>query len=56
MRDEFAARLNDGGAENGAERIAHYFSAKTFTRFERDPKGRGLHSSTRRLNLNRFCH
>jgi hypothetical protein len=40
VRDEFAERLNGGGSSDGGERIAHYFSAKTFSRFERDAKGR----------------
>lgn len=51
VRDDFAARLDAGGAERGgggsgagagagANRIAHYFSATTFNRFKRDANGR----------------
>lgn len=51
VRDEFAARLDSrgaggagegvaGGGGDGAYRVAHYFSAGTFNRFERDAGGR----------------
>ena len=41
VRDEFAAKLGAGGSE----RLAHYFAARTFNRFERDQKGR-IHART----------
>ena len=50
VRREFAARLDAaseaaggpgaGGVNDGDARVAHYFSARTFNRFERDERGR----------------